>query len=114
MRSDVMIGKYAIESLTTGMYTDPFVIYREYIQNAADSIDEAIKSKTIDKSQTLIKVAIDSANRKIVIEDNGTGLKSASAYRVLSDIGNSQKIQGQNRGIHWVNTLQKPLHHGKH
>ena len=102
MRSDVMIGKYAIESLTTGMYTDPFVIYREYIQNAADSIDEAIKSKTIDKSQTLIKVAIDSANRKIVIEDNGTGLKSASAYRVLSDIGNSQKIQGQNRGFRGI------------
>ena len=41
MSKDVVIGKYAIESLTTGMYTDPFVIYREYIQNATDAIDDA-------------------------------------------------------------------------
>ena len=102
MPLEVMIGKYAIESLTTGMYTDPFVVYREYIQNAADSIDEAIKFKTINKSQALIKVTIDSAIRRIVIEDNGTGLKSISAYRVLSDIGNSQKVQGQNRGFRGI------------
>ena len=102
MPAEVLIGKYAIESLTTGMYTDPFVIYREYIQNAADSIDEAIKSKIIDINQAIIKVAIDSANRKIIIEDNGTGLRSASAYRVLSDIGNSQKIQGKNRGFRGI------------
>lgn len=102
MASEVMIGKYAIESLTTGMYTDPFVIYREYIQNAADSIDEAIQSKTIDKSQALIKVIIDPANHKIIIEDNGTGLTSESAYKILSDIGNSQKIQGQNRGFRGI------------
>jgi len=102
MPSEVVIGKYAIESLTTGMYTDPFVIYREYIQNATDSIDEAVKNKIIEKDQALIKVTIDSANRKIVIEDNGTGLMSASAYRILSDIGNSQKIQGQNRGFRGI------------
>ena len=41
---NIIIGKHTLESLTSGMYSDPFVIYREYIQNSADSIDEAIET----------------------------------------------------------------------
>ena len=37
----VRIGKDVIEILTSGMYVSPVTIYREYIQNAADSIDAA-------------------------------------------------------------------------
>lgn len=36
-----IIGKNIIESLTLGMYENPFCIYREYIQNSADAIDKA-------------------------------------------------------------------------
>lgn len=38
----IVIGKHTLESLTSGMYSDPYVVYREYIQNATDSIDEAV------------------------------------------------------------------------
>ena len=38
------IGKNVIENLTTAMYEDLRIIYREYIQNAADSIDKAIRA----------------------------------------------------------------------
>lgn len=102
MPFEVMIGKYALESLTTGMYTDPFVIYREYIQNASDSIDEAIKQEILTKEQALIRITIDAASRRIVIEDNGTGLTQSKAYHLLSDIGNSTKIQGQSRGFRGI------------
>lgn len=42
---DIVIGKHTLESLTSGMYSDPFVVFREYIQNATDSIDAAYKEK---------------------------------------------------------------------
>ena len=37
------IGKNVIETLTLGMYEDARFIFREYIQNAADQIDEAVE-----------------------------------------------------------------------
>lgn len=37
------IGKNILDNLTTGMYSDSKVIYREYIQNACDQIDQAEK-----------------------------------------------------------------------
>ena len=67
MAKDVVIGKYAIESLTTGMYTDPFVIYREYIQNATDAIDEAIKQipmKRCGKPEEVAELAAFLASEK--------------------------------------------------
>ena len=36
------IGKNILDNLTTGMYSDSRVIYREYIQNACDQIDLAV------------------------------------------------------------------------
>ena len=32
----VEVGKFTLESLTTGMYSDPRIVYREYIQNSVD------------------------------------------------------------------------------
>ena len=102
MPKDIVIGKYAIESLTTGMYTDPFVIYREYIQNATDAIDDAIHQSIIEAKDGAIKVMIDDKNHRIVIEDNGIGLSQENAYRFLSDIGNSHKVQGSARGFRGI------------
>ena len=36
-------GMYLLETLTSGMYNEPLTIYREYIQNAVDSIDISTK-----------------------------------------------------------------------
>ena len=38
----VQVGKYTLESLTTGMYADPKIVYREYIQNSVDSLEHAV------------------------------------------------------------------------
>ena len=40
--SGVAVGKDILELLSSSMYVDPMTIYREYIQNAADAIDEAV------------------------------------------------------------------------
>ena len=44
---DIEIGKFTLESLTTGMYNNPEIVYREYIQNAVDKFDSAIKQGLI-------------------------------------------------------------------
>lgn len=36
MDENIQVGKYTLESLTTGMYSDPKIIYREYIQNSVE------------------------------------------------------------------------------
>jgi len=37
----VIVGKDLLELLSSAMYVDPLTIYREFIQNATDAIDEA-------------------------------------------------------------------------
>ena len=45
--NEIVIGKFTLESLTNGMYSSPLDLYREYVQNSVDSIDDAInKLKT--------------------------------------------------------------------
>lgn len=102
MTKDLVIGKYAIESLTTGMYNDPLILYREYIQNAADSLDEAIDKGLITPTETQITVTLNPLKRQVTIQDNGMGIPLLRAYSSLSDIGNSQKINSESRGFRGI------------
>ena len=71
MNNNIVIGKHTLESLTSGMYSDPYVVFREYIQNAADSIDDAYKAKLLTKGNDRINISVSPLERLIVIEDNG-------------------------------------------
>ena len=37
----IIVGKDILELLSSSMYVDPLTIYCEYIQNAADALDDA-------------------------------------------------------------------------
>lgn len=101
----IKIGKYTLESLTTGMYIDPYVLYREYIQNAADSIDKAIITKIIDKKDGKIIVNVLKDKREIEIIDNGVGISKDKVYSVLMDIGNSEKKSDYDKGFRGIGRL---------
>ena len=102
---DIIIGKHTLESLTTGMYADPFVIYREYIQNAADSIDTAFELGVLCRGEECIDVAIHSAEKRIIIKDNGLGVHSSEAISHLLSIGNSKKKSPTTRGFRGIGRL---------
>lgn len=102
---ELIIGKHTLESLTTGMYSDPFVVFREYIQNAVDSIDEAIKLGVLNKGEEAIDVILQSSEKRIVISDNGLGITCANAPANLLSIGNSHKITGETRGFRGIGRL---------
>ncbi|MCK8817166.1 ATP-binding protein [Natroniella sulfidigena] len=100
-----IIGKHTLESLTTGMYVDAKIVYREYVQNSVDAIDEAIKMGIIKKKNAKIFIEINEKNKKIMIEDNGAGISVKDASKKLLDIGNSKKDHRTNRGFRGIGRL---------
>lgn len=102
---DIIIGKHILESLTTGMYAEPFVVYREYIQNTADSIDAAFESGVSRKGEECIDVIISLAEKRIIIKDNGLGIHSNEAASNLLSIGDSKKKATTTRGFRGIGRL---------
>ncbi len=101
-----IIGKDVIESLTLGMYEDARIIYREYIQNSADQIDKAVALGILESiKEGSIWIEIDRNNRRIVIEDNATGIKSHEVTNVLKNIAQSTKQRGVDKGFRGIGRL---------
>lgn len=105
MNHELIIGKYTLESLTNGMYASPLDLYREYIQNAADSIDSAVAEKLERPEYFEIAIHLDHAKNTLSIFDNGRGLCKKEAISTLIDIGNSNKQRTQNRGFRGIGRL---------
>ena len=100
------IGKTVLETLTSGMYDDARFIFREYIQNAADQIDEAIEMGILSEiSEGIIEVKIDAANRTITIFDNATGVSKNDVLSFLGDVANSQKDTTKRKGFRGIGRL---------
>ena len=104
-KQQLIIGKYTLESLTNGMYASPLDLYREYIQNSVDSIDEGIQEGLEKKDKFFIDININLQNNSITIVDNGTGIRCDSAVKRLTDIGNSQKDRSSSRGFRGIGRL---------
>lgn len=104
-QDSIVVGKHVLESLTLGMYTDPKIIFREYVQNATDAIDKAIAASLIQKENGRIDITIDPAQKEIRIRDNGMGVPKQDVYHTLGDIGNSEKKQAKDRGFRGIGRL---------
>ena len=74
MKHELVIGKYTLESLTNGMYASPLDLYREYIQNAVDSIDTARDNNLERPEYFEIDINIDRDKDTLTIFDNGYGI----------------------------------------
>lgn len=105
MKTEVQVGKYTLESLTTGMYSDPKIVYREYIQNSVDSLENAVQQGIIEQSSMRIDIIVSEENSRISIRDNGTGIKSSEAQATLMNVGNSKKRNANNRGFRGIGRL---------
>lgn len=103
--SEIVIGKHTLESLTSGMYSDPFVIYREYIQNSTDSIDDAIQNGILLGGEGKIEIYLNQIERVIRIEDNGLGIPGQEAESTLINIGDSKKSSENSRGFRGIGRL---------
>lgn len=103
--SEPVAGKFLLEILTKGMYSNPLHIYREYIQNASDAIDSAIITGVLDPADAEIHIFIDDKARSIVIRDNGLGIPQNTAKVKLLNVGASDKDGVTERGFRGIGRL---------
>lgn len=103
---DVVVGKDILELLTGAMYTEPLTVYREYVQNAVDSIEDAIEAGMFGVDDIpLIDVHLDLEMRLVRIRDNGVGVPNAEFAKRLTAIGASTKRGTPRRGFRGVGRL---------
>ncbi len=100
-----IIGKNVIENLTTAMYEDLRIIYREYIQNSADSIDNAIQTGLLNSDEARIEIEIDADKRYVSVRDNGTGIPCDDFVRKMSSIADSTKDRTEDKGFRGIGRL---------
>lgn len=103
--NEYIFGANILDNLTTAMYMDSRVIYREYIQNACDAIDAAVKAGIIMPREGVVEIYTNDASRDITIRDNGIGIKASEFVHILGSIANSGKTLGENKGFRGIGRL---------
>ena len=100
-----LVGKDLLEQLMFSLYPDAETIYREYLQNACDSINEASELGIIEKRDGHVSINIDKFHHTITIEDNGTGIKADEAEMTLKYIAHSKKKKESAAGFYGIGRL---------
>src|SRR5437016_595833 len=93
----IVIGKDILELLSSSMYVDPMTIYREYVQNAADAIDDARAARLLSDPGR-IEITIDQNERSILIRDDGIGVDHEEFTTRMTAFGASAKRGTTARG----------------
>lgn len=99
MPDSPVLGGKLLRLVTAGMYDNPLVLYREYLQNSAD----AIASKR--SGGGCVRITIDPLRSRITILDDGPGLTPAKAAECLIDVGRSPKDPTIDRGFRGIGRL---------
>lgn len=79
------MGIRLLETLTSALYEDPIVLFREYVQNSADAF---IRHPDKDSK---IEIIIDQDKKTIEFIDNGYGVEFERFEQKMCDIGVSDK-----------------------
>jgi molecular chaperone HtpG len=98
-------GAFVIETLTLGMYGESRNAIREYVQNSRDSLLQAVDDGLITADQARIDVEMDADNNGLTIRDNGHGIRTENAAKVLASIGASNKDYRRNAGFRGIGRL---------
>ena len=100
------VRKKILSMLMFQLYSDERTIYREYVQNALDSINKAIDTRVLDQAKDgVVNINIDVKHKVIKIKDNGAGIESANAVRTLLDISPSNKDGVSQAGMYGIGRL---------
>lgn len=100
------IGKDQMRQYMGGLYENSMVIYREYLQNACDAVEQALQEGLIpNRQQANIGVRLDTFNKCITIEDVGIGIARENIGPYLVDVASSQKFCKELVGRHGIGRL---------
>ena len=99
MANPPVLGGELLRLVTAGMYDNPLVLYREYVQNSADAIAAQ------GSGAGSVRITIDPLRSQITILDDGTGLTPCEAVHRLIDLGRSPKNPSIDRGFRGIGRL---------
>ena len=99
MANSPILGGELLRLVTAGMYDNPLVLYREYVQNSADAIAAQ------GSGAGSVHISIDPLRSQITILDDGTGLAPSEAVHRLIDLGRSPKDPLIDRGFRGIGRL---------
>ena len=92
--------------LMFSLYPEAETIYREYLQNACDSINEAVEMKLLAKQEDgRVTINIDSYHQKVTISYNGIGIPANDAEVRLKDIAAGYKKHKSAAGFYGIGRL---------
>jgi molecular chaperone HtpG len=87
---EIKIGARLLETLTTALYQDPIVLFREYVQNSLDAYNTATDNNESKRFEGFfVDIKIDKKDRKITISDNGYGIPEKEFHTKMTTIGSS-------------------------
>lgn len=95
------VGASIVEIITESLYDKPIVVFREYVQNAADSLREAECNSPAQK----LAIRIWKKDETLFFLDNGTGIKPNEFATRMSTIANSAKSRSKNIGYKGIGRL---------
>lgn len=94
----IKVGLRLLETLTSALYDDPIILFREYVQNSVDAYNRTISvssDKEFDEFQ--VAIDIDKNGKSITIRDNGYGIDNSQFIEKMTSIGASDKGQSNNQ-----------------
>ncbi|MCY4260951.1 MAG: ATP-binding protein [Rhodobacteraceae bacterium] len=104
--TDIFVGKGVLELLSSAMYVNPLSIFREYVQNAVDAIDDAVSAGHLSSSREgRIAITLDQATRRVQLRDNGIGLANQDFAATMLTFGDSSKRGSDARGFRGIGRL---------
>jgi molecular chaperone HtpG len=86
------VGASLLETLTSALYADPIVVFREYVQNSVDSF-VLVRNAGRD-FKVSITINLEPSNLRtssIIIDDNGAGIPREKFESTMYSLGNSGK-----------------------
>lgn len=100
---DPKAGKNLLKICMGDIYPNPMVVYREYVQNSCDSLQEAEQCGLFSqKTEKMVSISIES--KSITIRDRGIGVKNDDVEKCLIWLSYSQK-KGQAIGRYGIGRL---------
>jgi len=87
----VKFGLRLLETLTSALYDNPIVLFREYVQNSVDAYDRALKENFDTIENFSVDISIDKSKRSMTIFDNGYGIHEQDFNSKMTDIGVDKK-----------------------
>lgn len=100
-----LVGKDLLEQLMFSLYPNAETIYREYLQNACDSVQEAVRKGILSSNEGHVTITIDEFRCAITIEDNGMGIQAHEAEITLKSIARSKKKRESYAGFYGIGRL---------